>query len=291
MYLILFALIAFLTIPSVSLSQTATCSQRECTGKAPTDHNHGAYHFLTKSRVYQVGNDHFYETCIENLGSNDLEVNWAIPGPESVVPVGCALRAPRPFARRATIDTYSSCLRFGASWDWDRSPFFPHESDQERNSNEAGKDCRTYYMAKAATVGESPVRDLAFQVERFGPSQYDNFKRTLSKIDFDIAINVHPEDGVFVTSISAKFSPAYLYQPEYYSKGFVIRPTEQFIKQDIFSGATGNPLGGYFGNAALIEYTLPIPAKPVQQFVRYAIFSGDEKSVASVDVPIWVNAE
>lgn len=283
--------VSFLVLaPIVTHAQTANCKQRECIGKAPNEYDHGDYHYLTTSRVYKDGNDHFYETCVQNLGSNDLEVNWIIPGPDTVVPKGCAVTAPRPFAKRDTIDTHRGCLRYGAKWEWDRSPFFPHANDQEQISNEAKTKCKDVKISEAQQI-QLPVRDIAVAMERFGPSLHEDFKRTLSRIEFNVGIDANFDERIFVTKISAKFSAAYENQSEFYSKGFTIRPTDYFIDNDFFAEATGKPLGGFFVRSALIEYTLPIPKNPVQSFVRYAVFSVDEKPVASIDVPVWVESQ
>ena len=290
MHRIIAVSILILATPFPSFSQTATRSLSECVGKQPSDHNHGDYHFLTKSRVYKDGGDHIYETCVQNLGSTDLEVNWVIPGPDTVVPVGCAIPATRPHSKRQTIDTYRSCLRYGANWEWDRSPFFPHVSEQEQISDEKGKNCEDVVVSELTTIS-STVRDIEFSTERFGPSSYSDFENTLSKISFNIKIDAKPEEGVFVTTIAASFSKAYVEQAEFYSKGFMIRPSDDFVERGFFSNAQGNPLGGFYGGDASIVYALAIPENPVQKFVRYAVFSVDKNRVASIDVPIWVNVE
>jgi len=276
-------LLVILAMPLPSLSQTATCNMRECLGKLPSDHNDGNYHFLTKSRVYKDGRDYIYETCVQNLGTNDLEVYWVIPGPETVVPVGCAIPDFRPHHERKTADTYRGCLRYGAKWVWDRSYFFPHESEMARISEEAGKDCSTHYASEAVSAGISaPVRDITFTMERFGSSVHADFRKTLSKIEFNIDIAVYPEKRIYKTTLSAKFSPAYEKQPNYYSKGFEIRPTDYSGK--LLSNAKGEPSGGYFDGQASIVYTLPIPDKPIQKSVRYAVHSMSPYGLMPIDM-------
>lgn len=70
-------------------AQEPNCALRVCPGKAPNPHGDANYQFKTTSRVYKDGRDEMFVTCVQNTGDKDMEVNWVIPGPETVVLKGC----------------------------------------------------------------------------------------------------------------------------------------------------------------------------------------------------------
>ncbi|RVQ04156.1 hypothetical protein [Sinorhizobium meliloti] len=269
-------------------AQEPNCALRVCPGKAPNPHGDANYQFRTTSRVYKDGRDEMFVTCVENTGSKDMEVNWVIPGPETVVLKGCAVTAPRPHDTRQVLDNHKGCLRYGASWKWTKAPFIPHAADAGSIAGEVG-DCRSLYVVDARQVPSQP-RDMRIEAERFGSSVYEEFQRTLSRIFYALSIDVNQAENVYTTSIKITISSAYKDQPEYYSKGFEILASEEIGSSEYVASASGNAQGGEFVDGGVIEYTLPIPEKAVQRFLRYRVLSSDDKQVASFDVPIWVPA-
>ncbi|MDE0521013.1 MAG: hypothetical protein OXH79_03550 [Boseongicola sp.] len=289
MYLLAAVLATLILVPSVALSQIATCTHQECKGSIRNEHNHGGYRFFTTSHVYQDGDDFIYETCVENVGENDVEINWAIPGPNSVVPRGCAISARRPFPKRQTMDNYSGCLRYGAYWEWKRAPFHPHRSDELGISYEDQIGCREIYAAQSFRKMASSVREVSFSAQRFGASVHGDSTKTLSKMDFVVTVTPKPDLGTFFTSIETSFSPAYENHPNYYTKGFTIRPSKSAYDQDLFAGAKGIYDGGTVLWKGAVKYEMKIPKDPVQKYVRYDVLSANDDAVASIDVPVWVS--
>ncbi|MFC0808556.1 hypothetical protein ACFHWW_24395 [Ensifer sp. P24N7] len=269
-------------------AQEPNCALRTCPGKAPNRHGDANYQFRTTSRVYKDGRDEMFVTCVQNTGDKDMEVNWVIPGPETVVLKGCAVTAPRPHDTRRILDNHKGCLRYGASWKWTKAPFIPHASDAGSISGEVG-DCRSLYVVDAQPVPSQP-RNIRIEAERFGSSVYEEFQRTLSRIFYALSVDVNREENVYKTSIKITITSAYKDQPEYYSNGFEIRASEDIGSTEYMASASGNAQGGEFADGGLIEYTLPIPEKAVQRFLRYRVLSSDDKQVASFDVPIWIPA-
>ena len=290
MYRLAIILAALAIGPTAAISQIRTCDHHECDASVKNEHNHGNYRFFTTSQVYKKGDDFIYETCVQNIGKNDLEINWIIPGPNSVVPKGCAIKAKRPFPSKETIGNYSACLRYGANWEWKRAPFHPHRDDAPAISNESDNDCRKFHKAQNVG-GKSSVRHISFLAQRFGSSDNNNFAKTLSKMDFVVTVTPKPGRGVFSTSIDTIFSPAYLNHPDYYSKGFTIRPSETAIQQKVFVDAKGNFSGTHILEKGTVKYEMKIPENPIQRFVRYDVLSAQGKAVASIDVPIWVSGK
>lgn len=269
-------------------AQEPNCALRTCPGKAPNMHGDANYQFKTTSRVYKDGRDEMFVTCVQNTGDKDMEVYWVIPGPETVVLKGCAVTASRSHDTRRVLDNHKACLRYGASWKWTKSPFIPHADDAGSISSEVG-DCRSLYVVGTQHVPSQP-RDIRIEAERFGSSVYKEFQRTLSRIFYALSIDVNREENVYKTSIKITITSAYKDQPEYYSEGFEIRASEEIGSTEYMASGSGNAQGGKFVDGGVIEYTLPIPEKAVQRFLRYRVLSSDDKQVASFDVPIWVPA-
>lgn len=147
----------------------------------------------------------------------------------------CAVTAKRPFPNRNTLNAYRGCLRYGADWKWKRVTFQPHMGDKSTISNEKHKKCRSFQKSTSTIAQGFPIREISYTAERFGSSVYDDFSKTFSRIVFKITIRPIRERRVFVTSISASFSPAYLGQAQYYSRGFHIYPDAVAIENSVFS--------------------------------------------------------
>ena len=287
----LFIILAALIMGSTAASsQTANCKQSECEGSIRNVHDDGHYKFYTTSRIYEVGDEFIYETCVQNVGERDLEVDWMIPGPKSVVPVGCAVPAPRSFPYKKTLASHSGCLQYGALWEWKNVPFHPHENDESAIAVENTMSCRDSKITQVLE-GISPLRSISFSTERFGPSVYSDFDTTMSRMDFFVTVSPDTDLGVISTSIEAKFSPAYDNKSEFYSRGFEIRPSGEQGYQRMLSGARGTFSGGTILAEGEVKYEMEIPKNPVQKFIRYDVLSQGEKTVASIDIPIWVSGD
>jgi len=83
------------------------CKFKTCGGGTPVPHNDNGYRFETSSIVYPMNNTGrvIYQTCVENKSDRDFEFKWYIPGPDSWLLRGCALKSPRQKIKTPLTDT------------------------------------------------------------------------------------------------------------------------------------------------------------------------------------------
>lgn len=271
------------------------CSLSKCEGGDAAPHNEDTYSFTTYTQVREEAGASFFETCVENTSNKDLDFRWIIPGPNSWVPRGCALKNVRAMQSSKKLDTYASCVIYGNSGKYLRAPFIPHESDKKFIDGEP-RDCRLksadYGPAIQsdtldAAVGEDAPLRLELASEVFAPYVASDIERTLTKINFKSVLELHKEKGEFTTHVEYFLSPAFKNQKEYYITDFyAVMPQESEVFYASTDHKAGEPVfldpkGGKF------SFGGKLPSNPILTSVQHKLISKEGAEVASFWVPMF----
>ena len=279
---------------------SSACKFKTCSGGKPTPHDDNGYRFETSSIVYPMKNTGrvIYETCVENKSDRDFEIKWYIPGPDSWLLRGCALKSSRQKIKQETVNGYRSCLRYGNEWYPDRAEFVPHRSDLKDIADEQEKDCKQVIADETTSPRQrgsntTPVNDkveatdlrvpVIEELEAFAP--FDRKEPTATMLHIVARVRLQPSEDLktFTHEIRWNVGKAYESGPPYQGQ-LSASPENAFVRETYRLTSTATlPVNSERPTTAVF----PMPDRPDLASVRYRLFAGDVP-VASLLVPMWL---
>jgi len=276
------------------------CQFKTCSGGTPVLHDDNGYRFETSSIVYPMKGTGrvIYQTCVENKSDRDFEINWFIPGPDSWLLRGCALRSPRQKIKQDTINGYKSCLRYGNEWHPDRAEFVPHASDAQAIKDEQQKDCKQVIAeeprqrAGNTTSGNDRIdnADLRMPVtedlEAFAPLDPKEPYATMVHIVAHVSLQTSENLRTFRHTVRWDIAKAYE-TGRTYEGGLLVRP-ENAVVFEAYRKFGAGPAGGIRIDREPMIAEFNMPARPDLGSVRYRFLSASGAPIASIFVPMWL---
>ncbi len=283
---------------SPATSQTSLV-QSNCSVTCEGDreiHNTDSYSFNTYTRKFQRGDFFVFQTCVENKGDKDLQVNWFIPGPDNWIPKSCSVNSNRERTTGEVLGSYRSCLRYGNSWKHLRANFLPHVTDKHEMEADAtwSDDC----SAKPANVVPplvpvDKIKPIKKSIEFFAPGSIKSASQSLTK--FFIELDLFPVDDnkIVVQNIYYKGQSAYLDNKDFTFTTFRVDPPES-MKEYFIKSADGDIINkdGTFNlnREGKISVSYAAPAQPALLSSRYTVYNEIKERVGSITIPIWTNS-
>jgi hypothetical protein len=277
------------------------CKYKTCSGGTPVPHDGNGYSFETSSIVYPMRNTGrvVYQTCVENKSNRDFEVKWYIPGPDSWLLRGCALKSPRQKRKEDTVDGYKSCLRYGNQWFLDSAEFVPHRSDLQVIAEEKQKGCQQVLAEDQQRQAAIPMSSkdgaetadlrtpVTEELEAFAP--FDPKEPDATMVHIVAHVSLEPSENLktFKHTVRWDVAKAYAKGPAYAGNLMVV-PENGFVReiyhmQKVFVGPAA-PLNPE--KPLVAEF--PMPSRPDLGSVRYRFLTESGVPVASIFVPMWL---
>ena len=289
-----------------AVAQVSTaCKFKTCTGGTPVLHDDNGYRFETSSTVYPMNRTGrvIYQTCVENKSSRDFEINWYIPGPDSWLLKGCALKSPRQKIRQDTVDGYKSCLRYGNQWFPDRAEFVPHRSDLQATADEKRKDCTDLISEETRQLASNKPGSEAVEtaelrqpvdeeLEAFAPLDPREPSATMVHVVAHVSMLVSEDLKSFKHTVRWEVAKAYENGPTYKAGNLFFAPENASVRQtyaNTFGVSADAPIPVIPEKPLTAEFNMP--AHPDLASVRFRLLSSAGTPIASVFVPIWLPAQ
>jgi hypothetical protein len=282
----------------------STCEFKTCSGGTPVLRGDNGYRFETSSIVYPMRTGRVvYQTCVQNKSDRDFELKWYIPGPDSWLLRGCALKSKRQRLKQDTLDGYAGCLRYGNQWYPDRAEFLPHRSDLLAITDEKQKDCREVIaqdqqrQVSNAAPGKEAVEaadlrtPVTEELEAFAPFDPKEPEGTMVHIVAHVSLESSENLKSFRHTVRWDVAKAYTNGPVYAGSLLVI-PENGYIReiyqnQKVFGPGPAWPLDP---EKPLIA-DFPMPPRPDLGSVRYRFVTATGVPVASIFVPMWLPSQ
>src|ERR1700730_17345527 len=284
------------TILALALALPIRAQSPACSGdmNKPHPHPYGPFNFETNSRREPITASQFkfkIISCVRNPDPNNyLSVRWLIPGPKAYVPRNDILDSQPRRTTEETSPELEGCLEYGDRGDTRTAPFYGLATDVPDVANEKTHGCR----AAAARVQREPAQSGGLRLENFFdlfriflPSDTQKPSSTMLELEGAVGVKVISATS-YISSFAFKVRPHG--ENEGSAANVTIRPNFQGSAEPLLAAFRANNRDTTRLNQVdALTFEVSEIVDPHFRYASYGLYDQNEKLVAEVDLPIFVN--